>query len=270
MWKKPEVVAEELKALVLARGTISQACNATSINRQQFNKYLAGQVLPGARNMRKICSYLGVSEEGLISEGPSLLPGDFVAQSENDLGAIAPGVGDLLKTAQRNISAGLSANVLPNGYYDGYFPLNGDNGMLVRWLLSVKPGEHGQTFTVRTYFCNERLGDTLVARTKFHGTVLDRPREVYLVATSRLPLYHPGVISVSTTPVGGRRYFTGLALSCGMCGPVAARVTLHVRGERIPARDALAGIGHIEAGDPDLDPIIANLMQTTPVATARL
>ena len=104
MWKKPEVVAKELKRLVLARGTISQACNATSINRQQFNKYLAGQVLPGARNMRKICSYLGVSEEGLISEGPSLLPGDFVAQSENDLGAIAPGVGDLLKTARRNLS----------------------------------------------------------------------------------------------------------------------------------------------------------------------
>ncbi|MEI7599437.1 MAG: hypothetical protein WCJ41_08955 [Aestuariivirga sp.] len=43
--------------MVLARGTIVQACKHTGINRQQFNKYLAGQIMPGARTMRKICSY---------------------------------------------------------------------------------------------------------------------------------------------------------------------------------------------------------------------
>ena len=57
MQRAAEKFGKDLKDLVLARGTIAQACKETGINRQQFNKYLAGQILPGVRTMRKICSY---------------------------------------------------------------------------------------------------------------------------------------------------------------------------------------------------------------------
>jgi len=57
MQRAAEKFNKDLKGLVLARGTIVQACKHTGINRQQFNKYLAGQIMPGARTMRKICSY---------------------------------------------------------------------------------------------------------------------------------------------------------------------------------------------------------------------
>lgn len=52
--------------------SIAETCRKLGFNRQQFNKYLAGSVMPSRRNMRRICDFFGVTESELL-----LPPDDF-------------------------------------------------------------------------------------------------------------------------------------------------------------------------------------------------
>lgn len=46
--------------------SIAETCRKLAFNRQQFNKYLAGSVMPSRRNMRRICDFFGVTESELM------------------------------------------------------------------------------------------------------------------------------------------------------------------------------------------------------------
>lgn len=49
-----------LKLLCSFEHSVSDACRAMEINRQQFSKYLSGSSSPSSRNIRKICDYFQV------------------------------------------------------------------------------------------------------------------------------------------------------------------------------------------------------------------
>ena len=51
-----------LRLLCSYRPSIAEVCRRIGINRQQFNKYLAGTVFPSRRNLRRICDFFGVEE----------------------------------------------------------------------------------------------------------------------------------------------------------------------------------------------------------------
>ncbi|MDO6588357.1 helix-turn-helix transcriptional regulator [Salipiger sp. 1_MG-2023] len=53
--------------------SIAEVCRRVDINRQQFNKYLAGSVRPSRHNMRRICDFFGVTESELLMD-PHALP----------------------------------------------------------------------------------------------------------------------------------------------------------------------------------------------------
>ena len=82
--------SKELREHCMRIGSIARVCKGTGINRQQFNKYLAGQTLPSARNMWKICDYLGVSVEHLMVDQATAPPGEnSLFNSEIDFSAIS-------------------------------------------------------------------------------------------------------------------------------------------------------------------------------------
>ena len=43
--------------------SVAHVCRKMEINRQQFNKYLSGQIYPSKFNLNKICQYFQLSEE---------------------------------------------------------------------------------------------------------------------------------------------------------------------------------------------------------------
>jgi transcriptional regulator with XRE-family HTH domain len=61
--------AENLKRLLRQEKSIAHVCRVLDLNRQQFNRYLAGDALPGKRSIKKIAQYFGISEAALISAG---------------------------------------------------------------------------------------------------------------------------------------------------------------------------------------------------------
>jgi transcriptional regulator with XRE-family HTH domain len=60
-------LTSNIQRLVRARGNITYICDRIGINRQQFNKYLAGQHVPSQFNLNLICKYFDVSFAEIIS-----------------------------------------------------------------------------------------------------------------------------------------------------------------------------------------------------------
>jgi transcriptional regulator with XRE-family HTH domain len=68
---------ENLRMLCEQAGTISEMCRKIGINRQQFNKYLAGTHAPSKNNLRSIASFFGLNADVLFSS-----PNDFRSMVE--------------------------------------------------------------------------------------------------------------------------------------------------------------------------------------------
>ena len=69
-----------LRRLCDQQGSISQVCRKMRINRQQFNKYLAGRHMPSTANVKAIADHFGVTPDVLFApeeEFRTLIDGDF-------------------------------------------------------------------------------------------------------------------------------------------------------------------------------------------------
>lgn len=268
--------SQELRRQCSRRGSIAQLCKSTGINRQQFNKYLSGRILPSVRNLRKICGYLGVTEAQLMSPGTTSAPQvQDPAEAPEELGSddYEIDLSHISGLIARRLGAGpatsgTSANVLPEGCYDCYFPLFAASDSLVRWLLKVRRVGNGLTFSCRTYIRDIGGEFGPATRNKYHGIGLLGAREAYLIGTSRMRLHQPGILAINMLPVVGRNYFTALALTPRLDGPLAITAALHYRGSEGMARDVLSGLGIIKLSNPALDPVIAKLMRAVPAAGA--
>lgn len=75
--EKEESLPENLRILCERAGTVSEMCRKIGINRQQFNKYLAGTHSPSKTNLRAIAGFFGLSEDVLFSN-----PNDFRSMME--------------------------------------------------------------------------------------------------------------------------------------------------------------------------------------------
>jgi hypothetical protein len=94
-----EIFAENLISLVHLHGTIADACRAMGLNRQQFNKYLSGQVLPSRENLEVICRHFKVDSQSLFqsklgNNTASPISGGFASLAAQDAAAqgLVPGL----------------------------------------------------------------------------------------------------------------------------------------------------------------------------------
>jgi transcriptional regulator with XRE-family HTH domain len=78
-------VSANLRFMCERRGPISEICRKLKINRQQFNKYLAGQHLPSHENIHLIANYFGISREIFLTghdQFRALVEGNFFSAME--------------------------------------------------------------------------------------------------------------------------------------------------------------------------------------------
>ncbi|HEN8731807.1 MULTISPECIES: helix-turn-helix domain-containing protein [Pseudomonas] len=67
-----DYLSANLRTLCEKSGSVTEFCRKVGLNRQQFNKYLAGTHEPSKSNLRAIANHFGLSTEVLFSS-----PGDF-------------------------------------------------------------------------------------------------------------------------------------------------------------------------------------------------
>jgi transcriptional regulator with XRE-family HTH domain len=132
-----ENLARNLRKLCAERSSVARVCRELDINRQQFDKYLNGETLPGARTLAKISALFQISEAQLVGDLDGATPTGKLARSP-------PPGHDMLKSLEPLLGEPL-ASLKPGSYYT-WITIPGSPGQLVCAPLFVKRRADALTF----------------------------------------------------------------------------------------------------------------------------
>ncbi|MEX1234870.1 MAG: helix-turn-helix transcriptional regulator [Roseovarius sp.] len=228
--------------------SIAEVCRRIGVNRQQFNKYLAGSVRPSRHNMRRICDFFGVTESELLMD-PTRFSSLISLRKPLPHSETLPQHLDVVEKLHR-----LSGEMTRyTGWYFRYFYTFGYPGHITRSLavITEKDGRHlWKNIEVGT---NPELPDDRFV-SKYEGLAFHLGHRIHIIehdvlaasSITQLMLYP------SYTPRPGhlRGVQTGGSMRRGR-KPAASAVVLEFLGERIDLRRALARCGLFEPQDID-------------------
>ncbi|MFD0857863.1 helix-turn-helix domain-containing protein [Roseovarius aquimarinus] len=228
--------------------SIAEVCRRVGINRQQFNKYLAGSVRPSRHNMRRICDFFGVTESELLMDH-ARFAGLISLRKPSHRPAAPPQYLDALEKLHR-----LSGEMARyTGWYFRYFYTFGYPGRITRSLgvITEKDG--------RYLWKNIEIGvdpEQVRARFvgKYEGFAFHLGHRIHIVehdvlgssSITQMMLYP----SYAPRPGHLRGVQTGGSMRRGR-KPAASAVVLDYLGEHIDARRALARCGLFEPSQID-------------------
>lgn len=249
--------AQNLGYLCGFYSSVAEVCRRLGMNRQQFNKYLSGQVRPSRHNMHRICDFFGVNESEMLLEH-----GRFV---ETISLRKAPLVNDSLTEPLHHLeilyrsSKNLDRYV---GYYFRYFYSFGHAGKIVKSLAHLFERD-GRYFWKNIEIHWSDAPGSRPTTTKYTGAVLFLGERIFIVEYESMlrnavtqvtlfPSYHTRMTRL-------RGIQTGAPTARGR-RPGASLVLMEYLGRRIHIRDALRSSGIFPDDDPAIDPAIRALI----------
>ncbi len=229
--------ADNLRALCARHGSIAAVCSGIGMNRQQFNKYLAGSTLPNAPALERICGFFRVEPASLFQPAqpnPAEPPPDaWIA-------------------ASLNLDAMRQSTLRPGCYYL-YTPWRREPSKCLRAALIVYR-KGGLTMFAR--FTKYRVPGP---RQRYHvsgrqdGVVLEQGRLRYLAATPRKGAGGMSLVSFGVEGTLSQDFISGLALEMEPSGnPVALRAALEYRGDASLLRRTIAEACILPLSDPSI------------------
>jgi transcriptional regulator with XRE-family HTH domain len=235
--------------------SISEVCRRLGINRQQFNKYLSGQVRPSRHNRRRLADFFGIEPDDL--DLPHARFAELAAAPGSARGVALGGQGPLgvyARLVERS-RGGLDRYL---GYYLRIAHACGYPGYVIVSLAAI--GRRGDEYTWKTVEAIRppRAGAPRSVM-KYEGAALLLGDRVYVIeheallgsSITQLILY-PSYTNPITLLTGVQ---TGAPTVRGR-KPTAEKVLLQFLGRAPDLRAALASCG-IFRGDSDrLDPAI--------------
>lgn len=237
--------------------SIAEVCRRLGMNRQQFNKYLGGEVRPSRHNMRCICDFFGVTESEMLLDHGRFA--EIIALRKPPVASDVPVEPMAHIDAILRESKSLDRYV---GYYFRYFYSFGHPGFIVKSLASLfeKDG--------RYYWKNIEIwrsgGPGFAATTtKYLGAAVLLGERIFIVEYESMlkgsitqatlyPSYHTRITHLRGIQTGAPT-FRGRK-------PGASLVLLEYLGRTIRVRDALRGCGLYPDGDPAIDSGIRELI----------
>lgn len=120
--------------------SISDVCRRLGLNRQQFNKYLSGQVRPSRYNMRRMAEFFSIEPEELEAQPERFV--ELVATPRPDRAAALPdGALGVYAELVRRSKGELDRYI---GYYFRYFYSFGYPGYVIKSLAAI--ARHGDAY----------------------------------------------------------------------------------------------------------------------------
>ncbi|MCM2563318.1 helix-turn-helix transcriptional regulator [Lutimaribacter sp. EGI FJ00015] len=255
-----EELRQNLTLLCSYFPSIAEVCRKLDINRQQFNKYLAGNAHPSRHNMRRICDFFGVSESELLMEPQQFEEIVALKRKPPQQQALSKPLRHLEKLYQR--SQELEKYV---GYYFRYFYSFGNRGKVIRSLAVVYKEDD------KYYWKNiEILRDPMTGRT----SGLNKYEGVLFYLADRLHVIEYETIEVNTitqaTLYPSHRSRIGVLLGIQTGGPTrrgrkpgASKVALEYLGRDINVREALKRTGLYDPKDGLIRSEILSLIENS-------
>ncbi|MDM0087231.1 MULTISPECIES: helix-turn-helix transcriptional regulator [unclassified Variovorax] len=167
-----------LKLLCSHYRSIADVCRRLEINRAQFNKYLSGQSVPTAHNLKRICDFFGVDELEIAQPAPAFAQ---LIGVRRDGGAAAqpksPPLAHLEHLRAQSSESRLARHV---GYYFEYYHSMSSPGHILRSLVHLRAdaGHFGYERTERLQRADAPADHV---RCRYIGTTFDLQGKLFLV-----------------------------------------------------------------------------------------
>jgi transcriptional regulator with XRE-family HTH domain len=250
--------AENLRGKCAEYNTIAEVCDGIGINRQQFNKYLAGSSLPNALTLRRICSFFDIQEQSLFLSTP--LQAGERRRAEETMKPFGHSSRSIISLAHLNYDFHVEA--LREGAYYCYFPMDNAPGMLVRSLLIVRRAGKKTSFIRLTVFPSSGKGARFLARGRHQGSVLANNTEIYFLGTNRYSPHQLSLMTIERANGSGNSFFTGVILTRSGTNLMNSRMCLmYVDGEKT-ARQMVGELGFLHESDTTIEPVVVAALRT--------
>jgi transcriptional regulator with XRE-family HTH domain len=229
--------AENLFRLTTRSGSIAEVCRQTNINRQQFNKYLAGVNLPNEKVMSTLASYFGVTEHALVE--PEELSRNVCP---------APPLMGRIKSASSEVT-------MPEGFYSVYTLWPADSRMVLRFIVVIRRQGAFTYFTRLGRFAREHGGLNLGRLMRMEGVVIQSGSQVMLVGQEEkhwTEFFSTVCLSALNRPA--EEIWPGLTLTFTPAGvPTATRVVVQKEARSANIRVLLrqTGLARLDQLGPD-------------------
>ena len=229
--------ADNLRALCAEHGSIAGVCSAIGMNRQQFNKYLAGSTLPNAPSLERICGFFKVEPESLFRDPSGI-------QKQLSAG--------LLQTVSKSFHRMRRSTLRPGCYYI-YTPWARDPSKCVRAALFVYEKDGMTLFSRFTKFRSPAVRQRFFLSGRHDGVVLESSGAKYLLATHSKGLGEMSLVSIGGENAQSHDFMNGLALVMDPSGsPVAMRAALEYRGASSMLRRIISEACILPLADPSI------------------
>jgi transcriptional regulator with XRE-family HTH domain len=247
-----DIFSQNLRRECARFESIAEVCRLANVNRQQFSKYLAGQSLPSAAVLRKICSTLNVQEKILFVEPVSIGEQASIPVSILSLGQLVKDFG----------GESSSLTFTETGNYYCYFLLAHVPGMVVRAFIQVKKNTWCVNFTRITILPASRENFTHMSKGRHKGIILCNSSEYYFLGVNR---YAPNQMSFMTAERKNStqdRHFTGVAVT--RIGNVAttAKFCMVPISAKVKMRDIIKTLGLVHQAELNTEAyVMVSLLQ---------
>lgn len=243
--------ADNLRALCTRHGSIAAVCRDLGMNRQQFNKYLAGSTLPNAATLEKICSFFSIESESLFHDPAAFRtltpegkadPADLLRRlSPATLAAMASAAGCMQDTSLRC------------GCYHVYSAWPRDPGTCLREALFIYRQGGLSLFTRFSKLRPAGQRQRYFLSGRHDGIVLESGKTRFLLGLNRKGRGEVSLISLGAENTMTEDFQSGLALVAAPSGtPQALRVTLEYRGGAAFLRRTIREAGVLPLSDPSI------------------
>ncbi len=248
--------AFNLARLCKREASIAAVCRGTRINRQQFNRYLAGRSIPSAANRQKICRYFKVSESELFrSPGAAraLTRPDVTVSNRNTPPWSHADVGSVL----RLLYSDSRPSVAP-GIYTAHFSQLRECASIVQSTIVVRNDGNLTTFR-RVTGSTERRGSWWGQfRGDHRGVVIERAHWLYFVGLNASGVLEPSLLVLRWLP-GARPMLGGFASINATGGP--APVAAVVNPSDLSLKNAMRAAHAYSSDDPGLDQLVLEALE---------
>ena len=256
--KEAEGFSQNLRRLCASQPSVSAICRNIGINRQQFERYLTGESMPSAYNLRRICAYFSMDEAQLLS-GPTTDDANaaFKPRVERSpyMEALEPQPGEL--ALLRNYCGSYQYHFLtpswPGQVQVGFIQFyEKDRRVLTRYIGRVRDPHYGA-----------------VTRSRFDGQAVMRGDRIFVLEFARGLNDCFGQTILFPAHRHRANYLTGMTFGIGWHphrSPFASHLILRRLRPQESPREVIGQCRLCSADSRNLDPIVRNhfLQGTTP------
>jgi transcriptional regulator with XRE-family HTH domain len=249
-------LARNLQLLCSYYSSVSEVCRRIGINRQQFNKYLAGRAMPSRHNLRRICDFFGVDEAEIFL--PNRRFAEIVDLRPRGRRPAAPHPTHVEHLELLRQLGGAKLDIYV-GYYYRYFYSYGFPGRIVKSLLGVfRKGD--VYYSKNVGILSDRKGERPnTVRFKYLGLPLLINDRIFLLEYESI--LRDMISETILYPAYRNRPDILLGVQCTLAGrrsrePAAGKVIFEFLGRDIDVRRALRSCGLFSRDGPEVAPAI--------------